>query len=84
MATSTPKLLLKTLLFSGMVKVATLQVLLPAQKLFQKLASTTTVATSATAKSSSTAQIASYTGAADAITAGTGFMGAALAFIIFL
>ncbi|CAI4064300.1 hypothetical protein SUVZ_08G0060 [Saccharomyces uvarum] len=47
-------------------------------------ASATTVATSATAKSSTTAQIASYTGAADAVTAGTGLMGAALAVVIFL
>ena len=46
--------------------------------------SATTVATSASAKSSTTAQISSFTGAADAITAGTGLMGAALAAVILL
>ncbi|CAI4819972.1 BAP_1a_G0052520.mRNA.1.CDS.1 [Saccharomyces cerevisiae] len=44
---------------------------------------TTTVETSS-ATSSSTAELSSYTGAADAITAGTGLMGAALAAVMLL
>lgn len=45
---------------------------------------TTTAETSSSATSSSTAELSSYTGAADAITAGTGLMGAALAAVMLL
>ena len=45
---------------------------------------TTTAETSSSATSSSIAELSSYTGAADAITAGTGLMGAALAAVMLL
>ena len=47
-------------------------------------ATTTAETSSSSATSSSTAELSSYTGAADAITAGTGLMGAALAAVMLL
>lgn len=47
-------------------------------------ATTTAETSSSFATSSSTAELSSYTGAADAITAGTGLMGAALAAVMLL